>query len=95
MSLAGQRCITLSGPSWSWVSSGTVTSTSLWQRKPALLLLINSIADQEEGVEENPQVPLQNWFLFAPDAHRWLQLPEAPSEDGIEAAAPTHQLVFT
>jgi len=23
-----------------------------------------------------------------PDAFKWLQLPEAPSEDGIEAAAP-------
>lgn len=56
---------------------------------------MNSIADQEKGVEENPLVPLQNWFLFAPEAHKWLQLPKAPSEDGIKAAAPTHQPIFT
>lgn len=58
--------------------------------KPALLLFISSITDQGEGAEGNPLVPLQNWFLFAPcvsDARKRLQLPEAPSEDGSEAAA--------
>ena len=61
--------------------------------KPALLLFINSVTDQEEGVEGNPLVPLQNWFLFAPcgtiQMHTsGFRLPEAPSEDGAEAAAP-------
>lgn len=66
MSLRHLSCISLSGPSWPWVSSGTIMSISLWQMKPALLLFINSITDQEEGVEGNPLVPLQKGFPFAP-----------------------------
>lgn len=90
MSLTEPSCISLSGPSWSSVSPGTISPTSLRQMKPALLLFVSSITEQEKGAERNPLVPLQNWFLFAvqmpgcPDAHKWLQLPEAPSEDGIE-----------
>lgn len=97
--LADPSCVLFSSPSWSWVSPGTITPTSLRQMKPALLLFINSITDQEEGEEGNPLVLLQNWFFFAPCVAVQMHtndfsFPRLPVRMGLKQPLLTHPLVF-
>jgi len=86
---------------WSIMVMGFTTfmSTSLQQMKPALLLFLSSITDQEEGVERNPLVPLQIWFLFAlcvaTQMHSsGFSFPRLPVRMGLKQPLLTHQLVF-